>query len=783
MSLSLETAKQWHKVSEMAILFVIPLGLNFIIRLTDSKKLKNSRTFSAFLYFPLALFLVFIQSGYISYSIIASPVWYWIANPVPNAIISLLFAWVSLGGLLMFILLGLSYFKTKPKKEKNKQILLLLVGISFPVFGGILAEVIFPLILRLNNMPVTAPLVTIFSVFSFIAIKRYRLLQYSPRHQWGEIVNEMAEGILIVNTEDKIMYANKAFCDTAGYKFDEIRGKGAKELFIDKGDFSIIDAVQSRNKNGESDQFEIQIKTKRGENVWLNVSSSPYFDSKGNIIGSIGLQTNITRQKKNEEFLRHSEFRLKQAQAVAKIGSWDLSFSTGTGTWSEETCRIYGIDVSERENQSLESWLTFIHPEDLAEVTAKVEYSKASLKNSNFKHRIVRRDGSIRHIRTVANFEFSSSGFPIGMFGVCHDITEQVEAEVSLIESEKNMRTFISGSLMGIYFVDPATTKILYTNPALSDLLGYTAEEFREISPYTFVNHPVDDINQRIREVMDNKRLNNGERQWKRKDGKVVNVLVSSFYHRRNGTDAIYVAAQDITERKKMEEKLTATNKELELFIYKASHDIRGPLTSVMGLVNVSKLEIQDEKPRKYLDMIDTATKKLDYILGELMKAMKIKDVTLFNDNINFEELTEDVLKIFRHFPGFERLLINKSIAIEGNFLSNKPIIETILQNLIENAIKYQRISVEDPFLEIDIKGNEKGVKLAVRDNGLGIEDTFQSQIYNMYFKANENSKGSGLGLYLVKKAVEKLHGEITLKSKLGEGTLFEVLIPSQSVK
>jgi PAS domain S-box-containing protein len=369
------------------------------------------------------------------------------------------------------------------------------------------------------------------------------------------------------------------------------------------------------------------------------------------------------------------------------------------------------------------------------------------------------------------------------MFGVCHDITEQVEAEVSLIESEKNMRTFISGSLMGIYFVDPATTKILYTNPALSDLLGYTAEEFREISPYTFVNHPVDDINQRIREVMDNKRLNNGERQWKRKDGKVVNVLVSSFYHRRNGTDAIYVAAQDITERKKMEEKLTATNKELELFIYKASHDIRGPLTSVMGLVNVSKLEIQDEKPRKYLDMIDTATKKLDYILGELMKAMKIKDVTLFNDNINFEELTEDVLKIFRHFPGFERLLINKSIAIEGNFLSNKPIIETILQNLIENAIKYQRISVEDPFLEIDIKGNEKGVKLAVRDNGLGIEDTFQSQIYNMYFKANENSKGSGLGLYLVKKAVEKLHGEITLKSKLGEGTLFEVLIPSQSVK
>jgi PAS domain S-box-containing protein len=783
MSFSLEGAQAWHKVSETAILFVIAFGVLFFSHFTEPDLMKGGLPSTLFLYLPLVIFLICTQTGATQYSYSSSQTWYWIANPIPNFITGAVFTWSSLGGLYMVAVLLIYFVKNKKNSTKRKQARLLLYGLSIPVFGGIVAEVIFPFILKLNDIPLTATLGTILSYFSVISITKHRMLEYSPRHQWESIVENMTEGILIVNTDEEIMYANKSFCRNTGYDFDEIKGKVARELLVEKNDFHILDNAFDQHKKNKYHQFELPIKTRKGEMVWLRVSSAPYCDQSGKIIGSIGIQTNITEQKNSEEMLRYSESRLKQAQTVAKIGSWELNFGTGKGIWSDEACRIYGIPTEERFSQSFDTWLSYVHPDDLEVVKEAVEKQQASLCNSSLKHRILLKDGNVKHIRSVAHFEFNAAGFPIGMFGVCHDITEQVEAGYALEESEKNIRTFINESLMGIYFVDPESMKIQYSNPALSNLLGYSSQELKNMSPDAFFNHSKENADAKVKGVMDNKRINNGEREWKTKDGKIVNVLISSFYHQRNGINTIYVAAQDITERKIAEKKLEATNKELELFIYKASHDIRGPLASVMGLVNVSKLEVTDQKSAKYLDMINTATQKLDYTLGELVKAMKMRDVTVFNEEIDFDQLTDEILKRFFHFPGFLRLKISKEIISSCTFHSNRSVLETILQNLIENAIKYQKTSGVESFVNIKFHIMEKKLQLTVEDNGIGIEELLQPQIFDMYFKANENSKGSGLGLYLVKKGIEKLDGEIELTSRLGVGTTFKVTIPNKTAQ
>jgi len=782
-SSSLEYARGWHTVSEIAILFIIPVGIMFLIYFTDLRKIASNNIFLLTLYFPVFLFLVFIQVGVIKYTLIESSTWYWIANPIPNFSTNLFFIWTSIGGLAMLFLLGRYFYKSKGDDSKRKQSGLLLIGISLPVFGGIIAEVIFPLVLDLDDVPITAPLVTSLSLLSVVAIKKYGLLDYSPKHQWERIVAQMNEGILIVNREDVIMYANKTFCKITGYELHEIKGRIAKDILLDQEDIPTINKVLEKQQNNQSYRFEMQIKPKSGANVWLDIRNAPYFDSNGKIIGSIGIQTDITERKKNENSTRHNEFRLNQAQSVAKIGSWELNFSTGKAIWSDEACRIYGLSVTEKNDQTYNSWLEFIHPKDLPAVKTETERSRAQLSNSSFKHRIIRRDGEIRYIHSVSHFEFNEAGYPVGLFGVCHDISDQAEAENALDESEQNMRTFMNESLLSIYFVDPETKKITFCNPALSDLLGYTMNELVQISPYLFINHSTEDINSRIKEVMEKKKINTGERQWKRKDGRVVNVLVSSFYHRQNGKDAIYVAAQDITERKIAEEKLEETNKELELFIYKTSHDIRGPLTSIMGLVNVSKYEIKDEKSIQYLDMIKASTQKLDYTLGELVKAMNIKDVAVFNEKVNFNELIDDILKKFTHFPGYKGLQISTKIEMKDEFFSNRLVLETILQNLLENSIKYQRNTPDGSFIHIHIKGSGDKVSIQIDDNGVGIDKEYQSRIFDMYFKANYGSKGSGLGLYLVKKGIDKLHGEIRMKSVSRQGTTFTVTIPSYSNK
>jgi len=778
MSRAIESAADWNRISGIFILIFLPFGIQLFLRLGGWHKGKLSRMASILLYLPVIIFFILMWARYDEYSIIKSNKVYWVANPEPTVITIIIFIWVALTALTMVLLAWLHVFKTEKRSLKNKRALWLAFGITIPVTGGILFEILYPLLFNYNSVPVTVPLLTIFSITALMAIKIYKMIEFTPKHHWEQIVESMNEGILIVDNYDKIQYANESFCKLLGYDFKELNGKIAAELFLDSADREKMLKIIGDRKNKKISKYEIQLKKKDGNKKWMLISGTPYLDRKGQVIGSIGVQTDITQFKETEKILKYNESRLNQAQTVAKVGSWESDFVTKQAIWSEEACRMYGISPEEKNNQSLESWLSFIHPEDLENVQKEIEISRSSHSDSSFKHRIVWKNGTIRHIHSLSKFEFNDAGFPVGLFGICHDITEQVKSEKALIESEKNMRTFINESLMSIYFIDPTTKQILYSNPALSALLGYSQEELKLISPYDFINHTKENIDSHISEVMQNKRINNGERQWKRKDGKIVYVLVSSFYHKRNGTDAIYVAAQDITERKVAEERLKLTNEELKMFIYKASHDIRGPLASVLGLVNVSKLEIKEEVSKKYMDMIEIATKKLDYTLGELVKAMRIKDVDIFSDEINFTTLTEEILNKFTHLPAYTGLEVSTNISVSEVFFSNKAIIETILQNLVENAIKYQKNNCVRPFIKIEIKTENKQAKIIIEDNGIGINESIQSQVFDMYFRGTETINGSGLGLYLVKKGVEKLNGNITLESKLAQGTTFTVILP-----
>jgi PAS domain S-box-containing protein len=163
----------------------------------------------------------------------------------------------------------------------------------------------------------------------------------------------------------------------------------------------------------------------------------------GKVIGSINILMNITRIKEMEAMLSQNHKRLKDAQQIAQVGSWELNFATGKSLWSDEACRMYGL--SPRDNvHSYESWLSFIHPDDLNSVKERIAIAKQSLGISFMKHRIVCKDGTVKYIHSVSEYEFNEEGVPIGLFGICHDVTERHEAEQALIESEKRIRSFAS---------------------------------------------------------------------------------------------------------------------------------------------------------------------------------------------------------------------------------------------------------------------------------------------------------------------------------------------------
>ena len=222
-------------------------------------------------------------------------------------------------------------------------------------------------------------------------------------------------------------------------------------------------------------------------------------------------------------------------------------------------------------------------------------------------------------------------------------------------------------------------------------------------------------------------------------------------------------------------QELKESNEQLEIFVYKASHDIKGPLRSIIGLTNIGREDVKDPVALNYFDHILQSTKKLDKLLLDLLEVTKVKQATVILENINFKEMVKDSLASFNHLPDFDQMQFKINIQDNGKFLLDKKLLYSIIQNLIENPIKYSDSSKPESYLSIDIQASEKGATLKFSDNGLGIPQEYQSKVFDMFYKINEKSNGTGLGLYIVKTSVEKLKGKIRVESQEGIGTTFIV--------
>ena len=240
------------------------------------------------------------------------------------------------------------------------------------------------------------------------------------------------------------------------------------------------------------------------------------------------------------------------------------------------------------------------------------------------------------------------------------------------------------------------------------------------------------------------------------------------------------VIFDDVTKHKKLEESLNSANRELETFFYKASHDLKGPLSSSRGLLNLAIKEVNEPESLKYFDMIYNSIDKLDNILDSLTHVALIKQSNINFERVNFRKIINDILTSLKYAEEYRGVEIKLSYNTRKHFYSNSKLLRTILQNLIENALKYKNGRKRKAYVAIVIVVKNGLAKITVKDNGIGIEKRFQHRIFEMFYRANEKATGSGLGLYIVKNAVEKLNGSIEFKSTRGKGTNFSISLPSQ---
>ncbi len=226
--------------------------------------------------------------------------------------------------------------------------------------------------------------------------------------------------------------------------------------------------------------------------------------------------------------------------------------------------------------------------------------------------------------------------------------------------------------------------------------------------------------------------------------------------------------------------ELSDRNFELDQIMYKTSHDLRSPLTSILGLLSLAKVEKDPAKLPEYFTYMEDRVGKLDNFVKSMLSYAKTSRMEIKPVEVPWEELVDDSLSNLEYMANFKHIRISKEYKCrEHIFKSDLLRLRIIFNNLLGNAIKYADLRKPDPFIDIQIKTMPGKAIISIKDNGIGIEKKYMPEIGKMFFRATEKSEGSGLGMYIVKQAIERLEGSIEISSESGEGTTIQIQLPT----
>jgi len=274
-------------------------------------------------------------------------------------------------------------------------------------------------------------------------------------------------------------------------------------------------------------------------------------------------------------------------------------------------------------------------------------------------------------------------------------------------------------------------------------------------------------------------KMKSGKLSWIREfslDGEKHFILHASFF--ASYVDVIFT---DISALRQSVKELKQVNVQLDNFIYHASHDLRGPLRTVLGLLDVLRIETSKEQRERCVGLIEGSIKRLDSLVVDLLSISRNRRATNPEVRINFMTEVDHAIAGFYHLGNTRNLDIRVMVTQPTDFIADLTRVRIVLNNIISNAIKYRRFLTSQPsYVEIRVRVDDQAVHIEVEDNGEGISKEQLPRIFEMFYRASNHNEGSGLGLYIVKDVLQKLEGHIYIDSTLGQGTSVKIMIPNR---
>jgi PAS domain S-box-containing protein len=531
---------------------------------------------------------------------------------------------------------------------------------------------------------------------------------------------------------------------------------------------------------GESQSFEDQIRGR-----WYKMFIEPLTDESGAVVGCIGAAFDITEDRETHERLAQSEAMLAQAQRLAHIGSFEWDIASNSQTWSDELCRIYGLEPGGFEG-TYEAFLKLVYPSDVEQI--KSSNFDALRKTGPFvlEHRIVRTDGSVRTIETRGNVIADRDGHAVKMVGSCWDITELrgamqralFLADASrLLTSLKVEPALDSLAHLAVPFMGDACAIDLLANGHPRRLLLVTRDSNESFNPEVqsavLAGHPaIYSMGTRscmavpfvVKEAVEGSITFIGPpmRRYEKSDLEFAETVA--------GRAALSV--ENARLYRTAQEALKARDELLMV----AAHEIRGPITSIH--LAVQGLQMGKAAPgamTKLFEIIEHEDRRLRRFVDELLDLGKIQTGEMY---FNFEQV--DLGQIVRETaaalgPELARSGSGLSITTEGRPVGqwDKYGLTQVVTNLLSNAIKFG----EGKPIAVTVRESEGRTTLEVKDKGIGMEPETLGRIFNPFERcvSARNYGGLGLGLYIVHTIVEGLGGVVQVDSTPRQGSTFTV--------
>lgn len=491
--------------------------------------------------------------------------------------------------------------------------------------------------------------------------------------------------------------------------------------------------------------------------------------------------------KTNEEIKESNE----KYDIVAKATSdtiWDWKIQEDSINWNKGIESVFGYNPEEVGKTS-KWWFDKIHPEDSIRMSIKL-YSFIEQKTEKWQdqYRFRCADGTYKYVLDRGFLLKDENGRAIRMIGAIQDITKQKEEEQRL----KLLETVITQSRDSILITeanspDGKIPKIVYVNPAFSQMSGYQSNEIIGKSPNIFKgpNSDSEELKKLLRAIKNEEEcLIETISYTKNKEEFWVRFSMIPIFSNEGAISHWISIQRDITDEKKLEtekehliRELTQNNKDLKQFSYITSHNLRAPLSNLIGLLNlIEDIPVENEELQEILTGFTKSTHLLNETINDLVKVIIIKDnPSMQKEEASLEEVFENVFSQLSFQIELHKPIIKLKFDKVPELITNKAYIESILLNLLTNSIKYKS---ENRKLKISITAEKIDNKtiLTFKDNGIGIDlERNRDKVFGLYQRFHNYPDSKGLGLYLVKSQVETMGGTISIDSEVNKGTTFTI--------